>query len=60
MHLARMIVERDLSVRAVERQVQAIRSRVGKTPVAANRPHIKRLEERLTQALGPRRRSGRG
>jgi ParB family chromosome partitioning protein len=52
MHLARMIVERDLSVRAVERQVQAIRSRVGKTPVAANRPHIKRLEERLTQALG--------
>lgn len=52
--LARVAVEQDLSVRAVERQVQLLRAGTPATKSPEPRPHVKQLEERFTQALGAR------
>jgi ParB family transcriptional regulator, chromosome partitioning protein len=49
--LARQIIDQDLSVRAVERQVQLLRAGSTAKPLEP-RPHVKQLEERFTQALG--------
>ncbi len=54
--LARTVVERDLSVRAVERQVQLLGSRRAGGEAAPGRPHVRQLEERVTQALGAKAR----
>lgn len=52
--LARQAVEQDLSVRAIERQVQLLRAGTQPAKPAETRPHVKHLEERFTQALGAR------
>ncbi len=53
--LARQVVEQDLSVRAVEHQVQFLRqARAAPGPAREPRPHIKQMEQRFTQALGVR------
>jgi ParB family chromosome partitioning protein len=53
--LAREAVEQDLSVRALERQVQFLRGAGGFPKKSAEpRPHIKQMEQRFTQTLGVR------
>ena len=52
--LARQVVEQDLSVRAIERQVQLLRAGVPTAKTAEPRPHVKQLEDRFTHALGVR------
>jgi ParB family chromosome partitioning protein len=58
--LARMVVARDLSVRAIERQIRAFLERPAVSAASAARPHVRQLEERLTQALGAKARITEG
>jgi len=50
--LARQVVEQDLSVRAIERQVQLLRAGKPTAKPAEARPHVRQIEERFTQSLG--------
>jgi ParB family transcriptional regulator, chromosome partitioning protein len=50
--LARQTVDQDLSVRAIERQVQLLRAGKPVAKAAETRPHVRQLEERFTQSLG--------
>lgn len=50
--LARQVVEQDLSVRAIERQVQLFRAGKPTSKQVEPRPHVRQLEERFTQSLG--------
>jgi len=54
--LAKMIVDRDLSVREAERQVQLVGRSRGRGAAAVGRPHVRQLEERMTQTLGTKTR----
>jgi ParB family chromosome partitioning protein len=50
--LAREVAEEDLSVRAVERQVQLLKAGGAPPRQAEARPHIRQMEQRFSQALG--------